>query len=269
MKLLVLLPISLIAIILTQVYENDYALSIDYMRRFFPSFTPWNPLESSTDKKRFTGVNWWGADHWNWQTGLRKGGVYPLLIVVLYMVSVLLTKIGNTRVLKACFNRSKDLVFVTVPDGFISKKVIPVELHYLEKIMPFMATSWKYMPEINGNKHGDIIIENTYNGECQQFYFRANEKFWNPELKKYFDSQTSTYWQGNSCKDINRGLRFNNSPYMTVDENNSFNEIENEIVKSVEKYGPIKKHDYEHSFNYQVSKKIAQYKRDLLVGANH
>lgn len=269
MKLLAFLPLGIVAIILTQVYENNFALSMNYMRRFIVSPFPFNPIESAIEKNRFVGTNWWGADHWNWQVGLRKGAVYPLLILGTFTVLTVISRIGCSRVLKASFNRSKDLAFITVPNGFFSKKVVPVELHYLEKSMPYLATSWKFMSEHNGNKNGDIIIENTYNGENIQFEFRANEKYWNPELKKYFDSQTSTYWQGNSCKDINRGLRFNNSPYMTVEENNTFNEVQNEILKSIEKYGPIKKHDYEHSFKYQISKKVAQYKRDLLVGANH
>lgn len=261
----VAIPLVL-AILYIEIYENDVLPTTNYFNWFSPSNTlPNNLLRNGEERERFKKFSYWGKDLWYHQHWVRKLAVYPLGILQFFIFGLYFTRIGKHNVIKAFYNRSKDLVFIQTP-GVFGKKITPVELHHFEKTSPSTFSSWKYMPLTRGVKEGYTIYENMANNHTfEHYYFRNEDKFWNHDVKKHFDDNTSTYWKGIRSRDVNEGLIFNNSAYRSLEEVKEYSEIKSEISEAVKKYGPLKTQDYENSFNYQGKLKLNNLKYNLIA----
>lgn len=264
LKLILLsLPIAVL-ILFIQVYDNNVFPSHEVRTRLNPLPIPGNPQLNYEESDRVEKLNYWGSDLWYYQHWVRKNLFYPLAFTAAALISHYMLLLGNATVLKAVFNRSKDVVFVWFTNG-ITKNVKVYELHYLEKPLPSIVDSWKYYSFINGNQDSYHPIIDTRTQT--EFYFKSNPNYWNHDVRKYFDDNTSTYWKGLRSKDINKGIFLDNSFTVSAEEYQQEVDIQKEIEEAVTKLGPLQKHDYEHNFKYQLSKRLNENRLNLI--ANH
>jgi hypothetical protein len=265
---LMMLGVPLMMYILTiQWYDNNMVNSFEYWSRFQLTAIPHNLLRNAQENKRIENINYWGAEMWYFQIALRKFFVYPMVLLSTYAYLKMWTKIGTRTVLKAAFNRSKDVVFIWRPGKYLRKNLDIAELHYLERPMNYLPMSgWQHYSELNGNKkHGYVSMCDLRTQK--QYHMYSGDQYWNQDVKSHFDDNTSTYWRGNTCKDVNKGLKFDNSNYLTVEERERNRKVEEELKEAIMKFGPIQRNDYEHSFKYQMKKSMNYSRHSIVQGA--
>lgn len=267
-KIMALTPVAMFYLLWAEWYNTGLSSSFKFMEKFGIVQTECNLAANVHDEKKLEKLNYWGKELLYWQHWLRRLVFYPAAIL---MVGVFfygtIRSIGMNRVIKAVFNREKDLVFITVPDHFLSTTVIPVELHYLERPQTPYYGYWKYMPDISGNRYTDLAISDLQNDKI--FFFKSNPDYWNHNVKSYFDENTMTHWKGLKYKDADRGIIFNNSSYLTAEETSNYNLVEEEITNAILKHGPIQKHDYNLNLNFSLKKRLAENRMKLLSGVSH
>lgn len=268
LKLLMLTVPIAIFLAGVQWYDNNTGTSVEYNSRFNFNVIAFNTALNSMESDKVERLNYWGKELWVYQHWIRKFILYPLLMLYLYCFVLIVRSIGSGSVCKAAFNRSKDLVFIWTPGEFGIKRLHIAELHYLERTKTHIPSAWKHYAELNGNKKGGYVQIDDLRTN-QLYNFKTNDIYWNHDLKSYFDSNTSTYWKGHTCKDINRGIFINNSAYSNIEEAERNRLIDEEIKDSIKKYGPIQKVDYEYSFKYQIKKRLNDSRFKLLSGVSH
>jgi hypothetical protein len=252
-----------------QWYDNNMVNSWEYWSRFNLVVIPHNMMRNAQENNRIENINYWGAELWYIQIAMRKFIVYPFLILSAYAYLKIWSHIGTQTVLKAAFNRSKDVVFIWRPGNYLRKRLDICELHYLERPMNYLPMSgWQHYAELNGNKKNGYVSINDLRTNNDYHWF-SGDQYWNHDVKSYFDDNTSTYWRGNTCKDVNKGLMFENSDYTTIEETELHRKVEEEIKEAIVKFGPIQRNDYEHSFKYQMKKKMNDDRYRLVSGVNH
>lgn len=265
-KIMILVVPVMMFILLIQVYENNAFPSHRIKSRWsINAMFPGSLHENYVENKKVEKLIYWGSDMWYWQHWVRKFLFYPTAILVVLFKGTIFRYVGSHNVLKASFNRSKDLLFVWRP-GIIGKEMRVFELHHLEKPLTSIVGSWKHNGFINGNKHSYHPIIDTRTTEM--FYFKENPNYWNSDLKAYFDENTSTYWNGLRSRDVNKGIFFDNSLGYTAKEQEEHRVIDEEIKAAVEKYGPLQKTDYEHDFKFQLNKRLNEGRFNLLSVAH-
>lgn len=261
---LMFLTVPLSFYILTiQWYDNNIVSSNEYLRRFMVFNTTQNPHMNAQENGRIEKMNYWGKDLWYYSHWLRKGVAYMFLCAASMALIHIFTRIGQTSVTKMAFNRNKDVVFIWTPGKLYGRKLTVTELHHLEKPMNHMPSSWKYNGDFSENPHGYSQLLNTRDNFI--FHLKTNDKYWNHDVKKFFDDNTTTWWKGNVSKDVNRSLFINNSGMETLEERETRKSITEEVAEAIRKHGPIQKHDYEHNFRYQLAKKLEDKREKLLA----
>lgn len=261
-KLMALVGPIMMYILMIQVYENNTFPSHRLKARWtfsgmFPGLNHQNYIES----KKVENLVYWGKDLWYWQHWVKKMLIYPAFIVVGINHAILLKFMGNWVVLKATFNRSKDLLFITKPH-FFGKEMVATELHHLEKPLSSVVHTWKYYSYINGNKDGYHPIIDTRT--TQLYFFKEHPNYWNADLRQYFDNNTSSYWKGLRSREVNKGIFFNNSLHANAEELEWERELSGELKEAIKKHGPIQKTDYEHNFTYQLKKRLNESRMSLV-----
>lgn len=266
-KLCILFVPILIFIQFVQYYDNNTITSTGYNSRWRLVPMAMNPLELAMETNRMEKWNNWGSDLWPLSQWVRKLGFYPVGLIGLFTILCFLRTVGGTNVVKASFNRSRDAVFIWTP-SYIGKTMTVVELHYLERQLSKLPSTWRFIGELNGNKKdGEFTYEDLQFREI--FQFKTDDKYWNHDVKEYFDAHTSTYWRGLASKDVNRGISFNQSVILTQEETEIENLVEKEIKDAIKKYGPIQKQDYELNYKYQLNKRLNENRLNLISGVSH
>jgi hypothetical protein len=156
-------------------------------------------------------------------------------------------------------NRNKDILFVWKNTGYIRKELHVYELHYLEKPCAPVVTSWNY----NGMSKSDgltLVNDLRFNDEL---VFYNDKKYWNVELRDYFNKNTENYWNGLRHKNVEEGIFISNSDELTAEEHALAKQTQEEIKKAIEKHGPIQLYDYDLDYEYQLKKRLIDNKKDL------
>ena len=266
-KLMFVLPLVCLYVIIMQFYEQGIVASYNFTRRLGAFPVTFNEVSNIYDEERVNRFHYWGKDLWTYQHWIRRFIMYPTLIVATIFLFTMMKKIGGQTIVKAAFNRDKDVVFYWTT-GTITKEGHVTELHFLERAMTPHVLGWKHNGELNGNKDSYIFIKDLRKFKTF-YYFKADERYWNPDVKKYFDDNTSTFWRGNTSKDVNKGLHFDSSLHLTVEQSDLRKTVNEELINAIKKHGPIQKYDYENSYKYQLKKKLNDYRYNLLAGNNH
>jgi hypothetical protein len=266
-KLMFALPLVCLYVIFMQFYEQGITASYNFNKRLGAFPLTFNEVSNIYDEERVNKFHYWGKDLWTYQHWVRRFIMYPVLLLATIWVGYMLRHIGNQTIIKAVFNRDKDVVFYWTT-GILHKQCHVTELHFLERAMTPNILSWKHNGELNGNRDSYIFMKDLR--KFKSFYFfKADERYWNPDVKKYFDDHTSTFWRGNTSKDVNNGLHFKSSLHLTVEQTDLVKTVNEELVQAIKKHGPIQKYDYENSYKYQLKKKLNDYRYNLLAGSNH
>jgi hypothetical protein len=147
---------------------------------------------------------------------------------------------------------------VTKPDGFF-KKTHVFEMHYLEQTTPPVTSSWHKIAQ----KDGMLILNDLRTKEEMLFYMER--KYWNLDERDEFFKNVTTYWRGLRHKDINKGIRIDNSVTMTPEDLLMHKKTKEEIRKAIEKYGPLNITDYDLNYRYQLKKRVLDMKKELLT----
>lgn len=257
--LVYLAPIFLFWYII-EAYNNNTSASPEYASRFAPIITG-NASKKSLARRPFENTNYWGTNMWPWQFSVKKLLLFPF-VVLAAILGRNINRFGNNYVLKAAFNRERDVVFVWRVRGALLKKCDIFELHYLESTVPSVTSLWPKLGKFQ--KDGLLPIWDLRSDSPMLFY--NEKKYWNIDQRDYFLSNTNTYWQGLRHKDVNRGIFINRSEHLTEEEIHTHKKINLEIKEAVSKHGPIQVTDYEFNYKYQLKKRIQDIKRNLVEG---
>lgn len=240
-------------------YNNNTAASPEYLRRF-SLVHPFNSFHRGLPRRMPENVNYWGSNLWLWQHFVRKGLFYTVVIAAVLMGRKAI-RIGNNYVIKAVYNREKDLVFIWRPTGIFTKEMHVYELHYLEQTVPRVTGGWEHL---GYEKDGIFMVHDLRLN--QELLFYNEKKYWNIDEREHFFKNTQTYWRGLRHKDVNRGIFFNRSSSMTEEEILTTKKINEEVKSAVEKHGPIFVTDYDFNYKYQLKKRVQEIKRNLIEG---
>jgi hypothetical protein len=242
-------------------YSNNTPASPEYSSRFAPILHPINSYIRGQPRRVPETLNYWGSNMWLWQHWVRKGLVYPLVIMIVAMTRRSFVQ-GKEYVIKAAFNRERDLVFIWKPSGFLNKQLHIYELHYLEQTVPRMTSSWQHLG--NFKKEGLFVVTDLRLD--QELLFYNEKKFWNIDEREHFFKNTTTFWKGLRHKDVNRGIHINRSNALNQEEVFTLRKINEEVKSAVQKHGPVFITDYEFNYKYQLKKRIQDIKRNLIEG---
>lgn len=104
----------------------------------------------------------------------------------------LLQNINFDYVTKMTYNKDKDIVFVTRPDGLWGEQEYVYEMHHLEQTVPAAVTAWK---DLTMQRNDGIL--NIYCMSTRDYLkFYGEDKYWNMDVKEDFMNQTTTMWRG-------------------------------------------------------------------------
>ena len=152
--LLLLSPLALFLYIYES-YNNNTPASPEYTKRFTIFNHPMNGHFRGLPRRVPETLNYWGSNMWLWQHWVRKTLVYTaILMAVIFGRKAI--RIGHQYVVKATYNREKDLVFIWRPTGVFAKQLHVYELHYLEQTVPRITSSWNQLG--NFDKDGILLI---------------------------------------------------------------------------------------------------------------
>jgi hypothetical protein len=259
-RLLAVLALLPLWIYIYESYNNNTPASPEYSGRFglIPTY---NMTYRGLPRKVPEKLNYWGNDMWYWQHWIRKGLAYPVLIMAALAVRRGM-KFGNEYVVKAVYNREKDLVFLWRPSTLFGKQLHVYELHYLEQTAPKVVSSWNNLGYFK--KDGLILVHDLRGTDELVFY--NEKKYWNVDEREHFFKNTTTFWRGLKHKDFNKGVMIDRSDALSEEELLMRQKIQGEIKMSIEKYGPMNLTDYEYNYRYQIKKRIQDIKKDLIEG---
>jgi hypothetical protein len=243
-----------------ELYNNNTPASPEYLNRF-GIVTSGNSFMKGLPRRLPENVNYWGTSMWSWQLILKKTIFFPVI-----MIAALCTRkanrFGKEYVIKAVFNRERDVVFVWRVTGICRKRLDIFELHYLERTVPSITSAWSELGMFK--KDGILTVFDLRTDDTLLFY--NEKKYWNIDQRDYFFKNTNTFWQGLRHKDVHRGVFINRSKHMTEEEIFVTKRINEEIKAAIQKHGPIFATDYETNYKYQLKKRIQDIKRNLIEG---
>ncbi len=111
-------PLPLIAFIYES-YNQQTVPSPEYMSRFVLFIANNNMGHRGLDRPLMEKVKFWGKDMWMWQHWIRKTFWYMTVTYLLWILEQTFRKVGCEYVTKMVYNRTRDLVFVWRPTGYI------------------------------------------------------------------------------------------------------------------------------------------------------
>jgi hypothetical protein len=258
--MMLLLPLPIL-MIFYESYNNNTTNSPEYTSRFTFVIPPFNMSSRGLPRRLMETVNYWGTNMWLWQHWIRKSlGYIVFLLTALALRKFVLS--GNEYVIKAVYNRQKDLVFVWRPSKWFAKQMHVYELHYLEQTVPRIVSGWKDLG--NFKKDGIFSVQDLRLDHEMLFY--NEKKYWNIDERDHFFKNTTTYWRGLKHKDFNKGLFINRSDEMTEEEMLNAKKVNEELKEAIAKHGPVGLTDYQYNYRYQLRKRIQDFKRNLIEG---
>ena len=105
-------------------------------------------------------------------------------------------------VTKMRYNKDKDLVFVQKPSRFWGEEEHVYEVHHLEQMVPSPVTA---VPDLaNNHKNGIMTVHCMAKNENLKFYKDA--KYWNADLRKEFNTETTGLWKDTYACSVNGRL---------------------------------------------------------------
>jgi hypothetical protein len=168
---------------------------------------------------------------------------------------------GSEYVLKAAYNREKDLVFITKTISSLRKRTYVYERHYLEQTIPSLTSSWGSLGLM---KNDGILILNDLRTK-EELYFYMERKYWNPDERQDFFNSVTTYWKGLKHKDVNMGLWINNSDILEPEKIQLIKKTNEEIKAAIAKHGPLNITDYDLNYRYQLEKRVQDLKKEIIT----
>jgi hypothetical protein len=150
------------------------------------------------------------------------------------------------------------LLFVIRP-GVLRKQLDVFEMHYLEQTTPAITSSWSNIAK----KDGILILNDLRTHDTLWFY--NERRFWNVDEREGFMKNVTTYWRGLRHKDLNKGVRIDNSVTMTPEDILLVKKTNEDVKKAIEKYGPLNITDYDLNYRYQLKKRVLDQKKELLT----
>jgi hypothetical protein len=168
---------------------------------------------------------------------------------------------GTEYVLKAAYNKDKDLVFITKTIGSLRKKIFVYERHYLEQTIPSITSSWS----TNGLLNNEGILTLNDLRTTDELYFYMDRKYWNPDERQDFLKSVTTYWRGLKHKDVNMGLWFNNSDVLDAEHIQLVKKTNEEVKAAIAKHGPLNFTDYDLNYRYQLEKRVQDLKKEIVT----
>jgi hypothetical protein len=132
-------------------------------------------------------------------------------------------------------------------------------MHYLEQTTPAITTSWGDIAKKDG-----LLILNDLRSKDELLFYNER-KYWNVDERESFMKNVMNYWRGLRHKDLNKGVRIDNSVTMTPEDIMLVKKTNEDIKKAVEKYGPLNVTDYDLNYRYQLKKRVLDLKKELLT----
>lgn len=167
---------------------------------------------------------------------------------------------GSSYVIKATFNREKDLVFVWRTTGLLHKQMQVYELHYLEQLVPHLVSSWKTL----GSNNKDGIVKVTDMRLNHELLFYNEKKYWNVDEREFFMKNTTTHWNGLRGRNIDNGIFINNDYTVNSEDSLIIKETNEELRQAIAKHGPLQSTDYDLNYRYQIRKRVADMKKEMV-----
>lgn len=122
----------------------------------------------------------------------------------MYMATffTLLYNMNLDYVSKMRYNKDKDIVFVTRPSGYWTEQEHVYEVHHLEQMVPSPVTA---IPDLASNhKNGILTVQCMATNENLKFY--KDDKYWNADLRKEFNHETTGLWKDTFACKVNCSL---------------------------------------------------------------
>jgi hypothetical protein len=166
---------------------------------------------------------------------------------------------GSSYVIKATFNREKDLVFVWRTTGLFHKQMQVYELHYLEQLVPHLVSSWKTL----GATNKDGIVKVTDMRLNHELLFYNEKKYWNVDERDHFMKNTMTHWNGLRGRNVDDGIFINNNYSLNAEDELIVKETNEELRQAIQKHGPLQSTDYDLNYRYQLRKRVNDMKKEM------
>lgn len=167
---------------------------------------------------------------------------------------------GSSYVIKATFNREKDLVFVWRTTSLFYKQMNVYELHYLEQLVPHLVTSWKSL----GSTNKEGIVKVTDLRLNHELLFYNEKKYWNVDERDYFMKNTLNHWNGLRGKNADDGIFISNDATLNLEDQLTVKETNEELRQAIEKHGPLQSTDYDLNYRYQIKKRVLDMKKEMI-----
>ena len=144
-------------------------------------------------------------------------------------------------VTKMTYNKDKDLVFVTRPNKLWGEKEHIYEVHHLEQMVPAAVTAMQHRAA--NDKDGIMTVTCMAQNDNLKFY--KDEKYWNSDLRKEFDSETRGLWETTHA-DKYTGRIFQSRGETPKDFQLAMAKVDREMEAAIAKHGPVTLPDTSH-----------------------
>lgn len=181
-------------------------------------------------------------DYMNLQYGIKRAVMRPSFTGYWLTLFGLMYHLDFDYVTRMRYNKDKDLVFVQKPDRFWGEQEHIYEVHHLEQMVPSAVTALKH--HSSWDKNGIMTVKCMAQNENLKFY--KESKYWNMDLRKEFDHETTGLWVGHHNDKHNGRIFEGNSRHLGRDVHRAFRKINEEIDNAVIKHGPVTLPDGSH-----------------------
>lgn len=217
-----------------EMYQGDGAPSLQWIS------DNWNWFDTP---RQFQDGCGWGLEeirycddheYMNIQYGAKRSIVRPTHTMYVACLMAMIYRLDFDYVTKMRYNKDKDLVFVTRPDGFWSTSEHVYEMHHLEQMVPSTVSALKNMGIMDPK--GIMTVCDMAEKENLKFY--KDEKYWNLDLRDEFINETTGLWLGHHA-DKRKGRLFDSRGAADADFHAQIEKVNKEMVAAVEKHGPV------------------------------
>lgn len=176
-------------------------------------------------------------DYMNMQYAIKRSVVRPYHTFYQLGVLLFIHNLSADYVTKIQYNKDKDLVFVSRPDGVFRDTESVYEVHHLEQMVPSPVLALKDIGK--GQKDGITSMHCMSTGDYLKVY--NEDKYWNLENREEFMAETRSLWNDLSTKYNGRIFTLETSPDSGDQE--AFKRINQELVDAVAKHGEARPYD--------------------------
>lgn len=170
-------------------------------------------------------------DYMNMQYAMKRAIIRPSHTFYQATVLVFLQMLSMDYVTKITYNRDKDLIFVSRPDGLFYDNEYPYEVHHLEQMVPSPISGFQ---DIGAGKKDGIM---TLHCMSTKDYLKVSndKKYWNLDLREDLLSQTRSLWTEITDGYNGRLFTMQNTP--TEEEVLTHLKVEQEMKDAISKHG--------------------------------